>query len=226
MADKIDINKLKDEIDSRKKQRDTQSTNLGENVNTGNGQGSMARDSFLNDLLTSLNSGTETTATNKLKMVENAVDSKEGKTPRYGVNENVQQQPTQQPVQPSYNENYAGMDRDELMYKQFESKTKQTLGETLAQYGNKPNPNPQANTMGYPQSQPQQPMQMNEQYLSEVVQKTLENNFEAIVETAMKNVVFEIFASEKLKEGLSENRDTIKKIVYETIRELQNKKKK
>lgn len=225
MADKkVDINKLKDEIDSRKKEKEVVSTKLGESQSNGN----MPRDTFLNGLLSSLESGRETTATNRLKMVENAVSTKNGEGEKFRVNDSGSVAPPQ-PSHPTPNTNAgSGEDRDQLMYDQFKKKS-QSLGESLSSYTNTPNGTAQPN-YSPPQPQPQYPQSLNEQQMNEaverIVERKLNDGLETIVETAMKNVVFEVYAAERMKETLDENKDTIKKVVYETLRELQNKKKK
>ena len=74
-----------------------------------------------------------------------------------------------------------------------------------------------------------QPMQINEGYLVENVKKIVDNylidNFGPVVEEAIKSTIIEMFAVERIKEVLTENREMIKTVVYETIKELQAKNK-
>jgi hypothetical protein len=73
-----------------------------------------------------------------------------------------------------------------------------------------------------------QPM-LNEAYLIERVQKVVNNylseNLAPIFEDAIKNTIIEMYAVERIKEVLTENREMIKSLVYETIREIQAKSK-
>jgi hypothetical protein len=50
-------------------------------------------------------------------------------------------------------------------------------------------------------------------------------NFGPIVEEAIKSTILELYAVERIKEVLTENKEIIKTVVYETIRELQAKSK-
>jgi hypothetical protein len=74
-----------------------------------------------------------------------------------------------------------------------------------------------------------QPMQINEGYLVENVKKIVDNylidNFGPVVEEAIKGTIIEMYAVERIKEVLQENREMIKTLVYETIREIQAKSK-
>lgn len=220
MSGKIDINKLKSEIDSRKKEKLNVSERLGES----NGSSRMPKNTFLNGLLKSLDSGRETSATQRLKLVENAVAVKNGEKARF----NVSKTPIETPINvPSQNIQHHDVDdlsqeRDYLMYENFNRKKSQTLSDSLANYSN--------NQQSATNENYQRPQMINESYLNEtvenIVNRKLSEGLESVVETAMKNVIFNIYSGEKMKETLYENSDLIKKIVYETIRELQDKKKK
>lgn len=220
MSGKIDINKLKSEIDSRKKEKLNVSERLGES----NGSGRIPKNTFLNGLLKSLDSGRETSATQRLKLVENAVAVKNGEKARF----NVSKTPIETPINvPSKNIQHHDVDdlsqeRDYLMYENFNRKKSQTLSDSLANYSN--------NQQSVTNENYKKPQMINESYLNEtvenIVNRKLSEGLESIVETAMKNVIFNIYSGEKMKETLHENSDLIKKIVYETIRELQDKKKK
>jgi hypothetical protein len=74
-----------------------------------------------------------------------------------------------------------------------------------------------------------QPMMLNEAYLTENVKKIVNNylveNFGPVVEEAIKSTILEMYAVERIKEVLTENKEMVQKIVYDTIRELQAKSK-
>jgi len=69
MAQNINLNKLKNEIDNRKKEKNMVSSGLGEPV----GVGVAPRDVFLNGLLESLQTGRETASSSLVKSVDNKV---------------------------------------------------------------------------------------------------------------------------------------------------------
>ena len=50
-------------------------------------------------------------------------------------------------------------------------------------------------------------------------------NFGQIIEEAVKNVMIETYAAERIKEVLHGNKEMMKTVVYDTIKEIQNKKK-
>ena len=54
----------------------------------------------------------------------------------------------------------------------------------------------------------------------------LQENFNYIVEDAIKNTILELYTVERIKDVLIENDEIIKKMVINTIKELQNKSKK
>jgi len=84
----------------------------------------------------------------------------------------------------------------------------------------------------YVPQQPQQqmtgaPMQINEAYLTENVKTIVNNylveNFGPIVEEAIKSTILEMYAVERIKEVLGDNKEMIKSIVFEAFRELKAK---
>lgn len=76
-------------------------------------------------------------------------------------------------------------------------------------------------------NQTQQPMgggSLNEQ-AKVVMNEFLQNNFSDMFLNAMKNTILETYENERVREALSRNRDTIKDVVIETIKELQERQK-
>lgn len=112
-ASKIDLSKLRSEIETRKNEQNIISTNLGENTNRGI---AIPKNKFLFDLKRSIDSGQITPSINLIKEVENNVASKRG--------EQIKHQNIEQPsIKPSrtvlLNEE---PDRDELMFQNFNTK--------------------------------------------------------------------------------------------------------
>ena len=70
---------------------------------------------------------------------------------------------------------------------------------------------------------------LNEQYLGESVKRIVNNylieNFGPVVEEAIKSTILEMYAVERIKEVLTENKEMIKTIVIDVIKEIQAKSK-
>lgn len=216
---KIDLDKLRDEIDDRKSKKNMVSSRLGENVGTG----VAAKDEFLNGLLTSLKTGKETSSTQLIKVVENKVAEKNNETPKYKT---VQPPQQHKQIVNEGNNNENSVERDELLWREFEKRKKQTLTESMENYVN----------TGYLQQQSKpnqhtdlQPPQINEGYLVENVKKIvngyLNENFAILLEEAIKNVVIEMYAVERIKSVLGENKDIIRSEILGVIKEIQAKSK-
>jgi hypothetical protein len=210
---KPDLNKLKNEIDSRKRERNVSASPTGENV--------APRDVFLYGLLESWKTGKETVSSSLVKTVNNKVAAKVGDV-KMQMTEPVQQPVQQQPHR--INEVDMSPERDELLWAEVERKKKMTLVEQITDYSKIP-------TVGAPmQLQGQQKgVVINEAYLVENVKKITEayliENLTPIFEEAIKNTIIEMYAVERIKEVLQENREMIKSLVIETIREIQAKSK-
>ena len=225
MANKVNLNKLKEEIDSRKKEKGQVPSHLGES----HGEGS-PKDKFLNGLLVSLKTGTDTASTNLIKTVDNVVSERLNEKPKMNVNENVSQQkrtiPTPEAVDMS-------PEREEQMWQEFKKSNKQTLAQQMSNFmGNQQTAGHSMHQNYYQQPQQQGHVQapmLNEGALingvKDVVDKYLMENFGSVLEDAMKSTVLEMYASERIKKVLDENRELIKSVVYETIREIQAKNK-
>lgn len=226
MAQKVNLDKLKDEIDSRKKGR------------SADGSGAAPRDVFLHGLLESLEHGHETVSTSLIKTVDNTVAAKKGEKAKLPIAETVST-PVGQPVQPKVE---MSPERDHKLFEDMERMRKQTLADSInAVTGTAPT-TPMPATVNYggqqmltslpPTATPGMPaggVQINEAALVESVRQIVNNhlveNFGPILEDAIKNTVIEMYAVERIKEVLNENTDLIEKVVYATIRKLQNKKK-
>jgi len=231
MAKKFDLNKLRDEIDKEKKSKFTIPTNLGESM----GMGLTPRDEFLHGLLTSRDSGKSTPSSNLIKMVNNKVSEKTGDVKKMSINEVATSPPPTHRSSPTPID--MSFERDEQMFRDFETKRKQTLAESIEEFsGSKPKipTSPIINYGGQkfltsPPAGHTAPMQLNESILVEnvknVVNSYLSENLGAVFEEAIKGTIIEMYAVERIKEVLNENRDLIKTVVVETIREIQAKNK-
>jgi hypothetical protein len=118
-------------------------------------------------------------------------------------------------------------ERDEQLFADLEKKRKQTLAESMGQYIHAPQVGaPMANM---PPQTAGAPVQLNEQYLAENVKKIvngyLTESLGPIFEEAIKGTIIEMYAVERIKEVLHENKDLIRTVVIETIKEIQAKNK-
>jgi hypothetical protein len=115
-------------------------------------------------------------------------------------------------------------EREELMFRDLETSRKKTLAESIQQYVAVP-------VVGTPMSNrpANAPISLNEQYLIENVTKIVNNylveNFGPILEEAIKGTILEMYAVERIKEVLHENKDMVKAVVIEVIKEIQAKSK-
>ena len=234
MADKVNLDKIKGEIENRKQEKYGTASSLGEQV----GAGVTPRDSFLHGLLEAYKHGKPTASSNLIKVVDNTVASKKGEpqgmaTPTATVHAPTHTQ--QGPPGPS-------PDREEQMYKDF-GKKNATLTESISTFqGNKPTGAPQGTHVNYGgtqylttppigtpmnEGQVHMPTQLNEAALVESVQQIvnghLTENLGPIFEEAIKGTIIEMYAIERIQEVLNENRDLIKEVVVETIKEIRDK---
>lgn len=235
---KLDLNKLREEIDKEKQNKNIVPSRLGENsmpVNSG-----APRDEFLHGLVASLNTGQASASSNLLKEVHNTVVEKKGGDK--SIN------PTAAPTQPSNRGNARqnqvqpvnmSQDREQQMYNDFQKMKTNTLAESIEQFSGGQQVNGQQSTMtnfngqqyltSIPNNAQQPmnnaPMQMNEAAVKGVVNNYLSENLGTVFEEAIKGTIIEMYAVERIKEVLNENRDLIKKVVVETIREIQQKNK-
>jgi len=234
---KLDLNKLKDEIHKEKQNKNVVPSQLGEQVGTG----VSPRDVFLHGLMQARETGQVTPSSQLIKVVENKVSEKHGGVTKQAVNE------TSTPTAPvTTTAPTPSPDRDEMLFADLEKKRKATLAESIAKFqgANSANttPPPTINyggtnylttpPVGAPMNEGtvQMPMQINEAALVENVQNVvkgyLSENMAPIFEEAIKNTIIEMYAVERIKEVLNENRDLIKSVVVETIKEIRDRSKK
>lgn len=217
MKKNVNLDKLKQEISSRQKEK-----------NQGNGD-AVPKDKFLYGLISSLKTGQINEATNLIKTVDNQTSKKLGEKPRMKVDENI---PATKPQPQRDISNHQAIDmspeREEQLWRDMESMKKQTLAESIQRYYNQMGGNQQYPLTGNYQ-QPQQTPMLNEEHLMGAVKGTVDKylteNFGLVVEEAIKSTILEMYAIERIKEVLTENKDLVKGMVYETIREIQEKNK-
>ena len=224
---KPDLNKLRTEIASRKNER----TNTTAVVNGTVVTNVAPRDKFLYELIQSHDTGVQTSATKLIKLVENQVAVKNKETVRHNIDEtSVERETARIPILPTNKRVDMSPEREEQMFVDLQAKNKQTLAESIAPYiaGAKPlYPNNYPAT-GMP-ANAVPPQQLNEGYLVENVKKIVDNylidNFGPVVEEAIKGTIIEMYAAERIKEVLHENKEMIKGVIIEVIKEISDKNK-
>ena len=206
---KLNLNKLKEEIDRRKSQGVSEGIVSNKNKN------------FLNQLRRSFETGVHTESVDKIKTVANKASEKVHD--KFGVNEkkpfsNVNEIPVEQPKQRAIiTDDY---NRENKMFDSFQQSNKQTLAQALESQigGGQQKMNPQNTST-----------QINEQVLINKIDERLNNylveNIGEIFNDSIKNVILEHFTKEKIKEVILENNDLIRESVIGVIRDLQKKKK-
>lgn len=206
----VDLNKLKSEIETRKKERNAPPSHLGESV----GRGGNPRDVFLNGLIESLQTGRETAASSLIKTVENTAAERKGETPKLSA---PKIPPVPQQQQRTVVMEDVSPERDEQLFRDLEAKRKQTITESMQGYIQGAQPVSQQRPVG----------NLNEGYLVENVKKIVDGylveNFGMIVEEAIKDTILEMYAVERIKEVLQENKELIKSVVIDVIREIKAK---
>ena len=224
MAVKYNLDGIKEEMASKRSERNTVSEKLGETINS-SGQ---PKDGFLNGLLTSFQTGKETHATKRIKLIENSVDIKEGKKPKFSEN-NIQEVVQNNPIRVNNMiPEQSSEDRDELMYAQMSHKALkggQSLSESLMNVstgGNRGGINGGNNELI-------QSSTLNEG-VKNVVNNYLAENFGLIVEESIKNTILDMYAVERIKDVLNEYykpmiKNTIREVFREIKKEQQEKQK-
>ena len=222
---KIDLSKLSEEIDKRKRDKTTVSESLGEI----DGNISTPKNKFLNELLQSLETGKPSPSTQRIGLIDEKVSEKFG--------EKIV--PRKQPQTTSKSQSHLDIpeersivdlekSREDALYEEFKRRQSEYSNRVKGSYeddllneltGKKQPQQPQPTQSGY----------LNEGHIVNNVKKVVDNylaeNFSVIVEETIKDSIIEMYAIERIKNVLSENKDLIKSVVIETIRELQAKKK-
>jgi hypothetical protein len=239
MANKVQLDKIKEEIKKSREESNVVPQHLGENTTS---LSSSPRDEFLNGLMISLNTGSQTPATNLVKEVHNTVVDKKGGDTKHRASDNIPSQTIRPTPNPRKSSVDMSSERDDKMFEDFEKMKSTTLAESIEKFsgGNKggnSSPTVDFNGQQYLTTPPSSAgnnnhtsKQLNEGVLVEsvksIVNEHLSQNLTPIFEEAIKNTIIEMYAVEKIQEVLKENRDLIKSVVIETIKEIRDKSNK
>ena len=199
MGNTVNLGKLKEEIDSRKQSKN----NVVLNTNNGETVINRPKDGFLNQLLTSLNTGVKTDASRVVKLVENKAAEKMGET-RKPIDDTKFNEIKKQTIlerKPLVNENFDDIGREEQMYK-----------EMMKKYTSNQFPN----TVNYQNTNNQTNNEIDINKIFDEVSNKLSEQFDS--------KIIEMYSYDRIKRVLFENKDLIKEIVIEVIKELRAKK--
>jgi hypothetical protein len=219
MAKNFDISKIKNEIEKSKREKNMTQSAFGESV----GPNLAPKDAFLHGLVEAIKTGRDTVSTNLIKTVDNKASEKAGETPKHVISETqVARKPIEKPRSVEMSP-----ERDEDLFRDLEKRKKSTLVESMQGYINPPQGHKPA-AVPLSENVYQQPM-LNEAYLAESVKKIVNNhlveNLGPVLEEAINSTIIEMYAVERIKEVLRENKELIKGVVVEVIKEIQAKAK-
>lgn len=245
---KLDISKVKKEIDDRKSQMTERSRILGENTvvpSSGN--------QFLRELKYSRESGVKTGASVKVAAVAKVADAKANKIPvnAEAVTKDLMEHvnatntpkftPKTAQARPTVESNK--MDESKRIaelasqMEEQERRKGQTLADALSQYVSTPHVGTPMSGGYLTEAQLREAMiakntqmggmgvtpNMIVEQVSNVAEQYLQENFGSLFSEAMKQTIVETYKAERVKAAIQENRELIKDIVVETILELQKR---
>lgn len=243
---KIDLKSLKENIDKRKKELSGNQLVLGEQVKT-----KKSKDLFLRELLHSSKTGQETESSIQVKNVHKLAESKvKGEKLDPSVLDHINSSGSKPNINTNYQENNyqgrtAAMDakleeqkrmQEEQNHQQYKT-SNAGLGELIQQYYNTSTVGStmssgmlteeqmleKLNQQGYKQNQNNSSSNMLNEHVVNMTNKLLNENFGMLFGEAMKNSIIETYKREVVKAAIDENKDYIKEIVMETIRDLQKR---
>lgn len=202
----VNLSKLKSEIDSRKQQKQ----NVVLEGKDGTSVITVPKDGFLNRLVNSLEMGVQNDATKFIKIIENQAAIKAGEDVEPISVKQITEERTIKTSKPTrIAENYDDPIREDRYYNDIISKYKNQRHNEDIQIPNQKFP---------------------ENYDTRYGNKTNINAlFEEVSEKLAEQLddkIIEMFAYERIKKVLYENKDMIKDIVIEIIKELRDKSKK
>jgi len=180
-------------------------------------------DNFLNELLESRKTGRPTKAVNRIKKIENESIKhsnqkyNKGDKPIFNEADESTPEPTRRKARTV---DFSDDNREEQMFRDFESSNNQTLAEQMEKFNQKGSSLPHHTQQ--PQSRGGDGLQTR--YLHETVDEYMTKNYAPLIENSIKNVMLETYAVETIKKALLENKDLLKAAVIEVIKDLKRKK--
>jgi len=225
MGEKIDLNRIKEEINNRKNEIMMEQNS---SINISGGIGTPQK-SFLHGLLEARKHGIQTSSAKIINEINNKAEEKlKGKKTPIGTlpkNSNYMNAiPRQMPINENIELNEM-QERDELLFKKMDSANK-SLIDSLIEYEKAPlvGTPMQNQTVNYNQQVP-----LNEAMIVENIKKMVNNylaeNLPPIIQEAFRDTIIEMYSIERIKEVLQENKEMIKSVVVEVIKEIKARSK-
>lgn len=204
---KLDLNILKGEIERKKQEIDSKNIALGF-------EGAPKPKNFLNGLVKAYNTMRETDETKTIKKI---VDKSDIIAPIDGIDKHIQ--PPKRPIQTvnNYNDDEDDRFNDAIMDRVNNFKSNQNLNMN-DMYPNIPSNNIyQNNQMMY-----NEPIKSD--LTEEIIMKTLYKIIGGDMDKTFNGVVANMLMSEKISEAINQNKELIRSIVIDVIRDLKKKK--
>jgi len=196
----IDLNGLRKEIDERQVARNTE---------MGMTEKGTAKDFFLNGLLKSRETGRPSHAT---KVIELLAEKKDPDTLKNEYKKILTETPDniQSPVRRPNNNTTA--DRDEQLFESFGKKNR-TLAESISEFAS---PEIKSKIQNNP---------TNSGNIEQLVNEYLTVNLGAIMENTVNSTLLEMYSAERIKQGLVDSREVLRRMVIDIIQEIQTNQK-
>jgi len=112
--------------------------------------------------------------------------------------------------------NIDNRDRDEKLFENFGKKSNRTLAESITEFAS---PEIKEKIVNSPNAG------TTSANIEKLVAAYLAENLEVLMEDTINSTLLEMYSNERIKKGIQENRDTIRTMVIEAIREIQNNQK-
>ena len=218
--EKIDLNKLREEIDTRKSQQNITNKQLGYNVK-------QPKKRFLQGLIEGYQNMKETDEVKHVKKVVHRSDEMAGGDISKHISPKPKAQPKQNYIPPQAPVNEYNIppqqspERDNDLYSEIERRTRQynqSAGKQLF-----PENAQQYNQYLQPNQQPQIQYNQNGGFENNVI-NVMEKYFGDNMVTILQGIITNMFTDEKVRNGIINNEDVIREIVINTIKDLKKKK--
>jgi len=217
--EKIDLNKLREEIDTRKSQQNITNKQLGYNVK-------QPKKRFLQGLIEGYQNMKETDEVKHVKKVVHRSDEMAGGDISKHISPKPKAQPKQNYIPPQAPVNEYNIppqqspERDNDLYSEIERRTRQynqSAGKQLYPE------NAQQYNQYLQQSQPLYQPNTNGSFEDSVV-AVMEKYFGNNMVTILQSIITNMFTDEKVRNGIINNEDVIREMVINTIKDLKKKK--
>lgn len=214
MSNKVDFGKLRQEIEGKKKE-------IGVAVEP--------KDKFLHQMLSSLDGGRVNESVKRVKVITDLANVKKGEKPIFHGDDNTLRENVGNIENSKHRTNQINGDyREEMMYGDAFNKMRKnvnnteipgTLLEELEKFQNK---NGSLNQIARERNNDSKVI--NEEFIKEEFNKILLENYQMLFEDSLNSKIIEMFAIDRIKNVLFENKALLRAVVIDVIRDLKNEK--